>query len=299
MRVATVVNFPAGTAPVAEVVVETRSALADGADEIDLVVPWRALGRRAAGGGDGDGRAAIREVCGPATLKTILETGELADPGLIRAAAEAALAGGADFLKTSTGKVRVNATPEAARILLEAIRASGRDAGLKPAGGVRTTADAGVYLGLCDADHGAGLGDARALPHRRLGGADGAPRDARRRRRRRGRAGAATDAAAGGHRPEARRRHAAGRGDPRLRRGADGGDDRRGAGRGLRDGGALPRHGPGRAGRADRGDARLRHGARLGPAGAGRRQALDRRHRRHGEPDARAGARRLRRLSCR
>jgi deoxyribose-phosphate aldolase len=94
--------------------------------------------------------AAIREICGGATLKTILETGELADPGFVRAAADAALAGGADFLKTSTGKVRVNATPEAARILLDAIRASGRPAGLKAAGGVRTTADAGVYLGLCD-----------------------------------------------------------------------------------------------------------------------------------------------------
>lgn len=149
VRIATVVNFPAGTAPVAEVVVEARSALADGADEIDLVVPYRALA---------DGRpeavtemtAAIREVCGGATLKTILETGELGDPGLIRAAADAALAGGTDFLKTSTGKVKVNATPEAARILLDAIRAGGRDVGLKPAGGVRTTADARVYLGLCD-----------------------------------------------------------------------------------------------------------------------------------------------------
>lgn len=149
VRVATVVNFPAGTEGVAEVVVETRSALADGADDIDLVVPWRALA-----GGRAEAVtemvAAIREVCGGATLKTILETGELGDPGLIRAAAEAALAGGADFLKTSTGKVKVNATPEAARILLEAIRASGRDVGLKPAGGVKTTADAGVYLGLCD-----------------------------------------------------------------------------------------------------------------------------------------------------
>ncbi len=165
VRVATVVNFPAGTAPVAEVAAEARGALGDGADEIDLVVPWRALA---------DGRpeavtemvAAIREVCGGATLKAILETGELADPGPIRAAAEAALAGGADFLKTSTGKVKVNATPAAARILLEAIRASGRDVGLKPAGGVRTTADAGVYLGLCDAVMGPGWA---APAHFRIG----------------------------------------------------------------------------------------------------------------------------------
>jgi deoxyribose-phosphate aldolase len=149
VRIATVVNFPAGTAPVAAVAAETRAALADGADEIDLVVPYRALaeGRPAA---VTDMVAAIREICGGATLKAILETGELADPGFVRAAADAALAGGADFLKTSTGKVRVNATPEAARILLDAIRASGHPAGLKAAGGVRTTADAGVYLGLCD-----------------------------------------------------------------------------------------------------------------------------------------------------
>lgn len=149
VQVATVVNFPAGTAPVAEVEAETRAALADGADEIDLVVPYRALvdGHPAA---VREMVAAIKGVCGPTTLKAILETGELTDPDLIRAAAEAALDGGADFLKTSTGKVKVNATPESARLLLEAIRASGRDAGLKPAGGVRTTADAGAYLGLCD-----------------------------------------------------------------------------------------------------------------------------------------------------
>ena len=155
VRVATVVNFPAGEGTIAAVEAETRAALADGADEIELVVPWRAL---AAGRPETVTAmvAAIREVCGPATLKTILETGELGEPGLIRAAAEAALAGGTDFLKTSTGKVKVNATPDAARILLEAIRASGRDVGLKPAGGVRSTADAGVYLGLCDTVMGPG-----------------------------------------------------------------------------------------------------------------------------------------------
>ena len=156
VRVATVVNFPAGTAPVAAVEAETAAALADGADEIDLVVPWPAV---AAGRPEAvtEMVAAIRAVSAGATLKTILETGELADPALIRVAAEAALAGGTDFLKTSTGKVKVNATPAAALILLEAIRASGRDdVGLKPAGGVRTTVDAGVYLGLCDAIMGPG-----------------------------------------------------------------------------------------------------------------------------------------------
>lgn len=155
IRVATVVNFPAGTAPLSATLGEVERALGDGADEIDLVVPWRRL---VAGHAPAvtDEVAAVKEICGRARLKTILETGELADPALIRAAADAALAGGADFLKTSTGKVPVNATPEAAAILLDAILASGRDVGLKPAGGVKTTADAAVYLDLCDSRMGQG-----------------------------------------------------------------------------------------------------------------------------------------------
>jgi deoxyribose-phosphate aldolase len=118
------------------------------------VVPYRAL--MAGDPGAVTTMVAAIAALRPGRLKAILETGELADPALIRAAADAALAGGADFLKTSTGKVRVNATPEAAEILLDAILASGRDVGLKPAGGVRTTADAGAYLALCDGRMGAG-----------------------------------------------------------------------------------------------------------------------------------------------
>jgi deoxyribose-phosphate aldolase len=164
IRVATVVNFPAGTAPVDAVRAETEAALADGADEIDLVVPYRALiaGDPAAVTAMVAAIAALR----PGTLKTILETGEIGDPGLIRVAADAALDGGAGFLKTSTGKVPVNATLASAAILLDAIRASGRDVGLKPAGGVRTTADAGAYLALCDA----AMGEGWATPaHFRIG----------------------------------------------------------------------------------------------------------------------------------
>lgn len=149
IKVATVVNFPSGDAPVAEVLAETGRAIDDGADEIDVVVPWRKFAA-------GDDRAipemvrAVRDACGPARLKAILETGELADPVLIGRAAEMALAGGADFLKTSTGKVAVNATPEAAEILLETIRRRQSDAGFKAAGGVRTTEDAALFLGLAD-----------------------------------------------------------------------------------------------------------------------------------------------------
>lgn len=150
VRVATVVNFPSGAEPIATVIAATSKALAEGAEEIDLVVPWRAL---AAGERDAvrDRVRAVKAVCGSAPLKAILETGSLAQPGLIRAAAEEALDGGADFLKTSTGKVAVNATPEAAEILLGTIRNRRAPAGFKASGGVRTTAEAAVYLGICDA----------------------------------------------------------------------------------------------------------------------------------------------------
>lgn len=168
IRIATVVNFPTGEEPPKYPRADARHALADGADEVDLVVPWRRL---AAGHPQAvtDSVRDIKAVCGPATLKAILETGELADPALIRRAADAALAGGADFLKTSTGKAAVNATPEAAEILLRAILDSGREVGLKPAGGVRTTADAATYLALCDRL----MGEGWATPARFRIGASG------------------------------------------------------------------------------------------------------------------------------
>jgi deoxyribose-phosphate aldolase len=155
IRIATVVNFPSGDAPAATGADEARAALADGADEIDMVVPWRAL---KAGDADAVTRAVevVKAACGPATLKAILETGELAEPALIGLAAEYALEGGADFLKTSTGKVPVNATPAAAEILLGAIMRHGGTAGFKAAGGVRTVAEAGVYLDLADGIMGTG-----------------------------------------------------------------------------------------------------------------------------------------------
>jgi deoxyribose-phosphate aldolase len=150
VRIATVVNFPSGDLPVDEVVAETTRTVADGADEIDLVIPWKAF----AAGDEQAVREMIRAVRAaapaPVTLKTILETGELKDPALIARASDIALEEQADFIKTSTGKVAVNATLEAARIMLEAIRRSGRKAGFKPAGGIRTVEDARSYFALCD-----------------------------------------------------------------------------------------------------------------------------------------------------
>jgi deoxyribose-phosphate aldolase len=155
VRVATVVNFPDGSADTARAERETRRAVAAGAGEVDLVFPWRAL--KAGDAAVGGRMVAACKAVLPAgcTLKVILETGELRDAALIRRAGEIALAHGADFLKTSTGKVAVNATPEAARILLEVIRDAGGQCGLKVAGGVRRVADAAAYFEIVDATMGA------------------------------------------------------------------------------------------------------------------------------------------------
>jgi deoxyribose-phosphate aldolase len=149
VRIATVVNFPSGSMEVADVAAETREAIADGADEIDLVIPYRKFL-------EGNEQAvtemvtAVRAECGPVMLKVILETGELKDAALIRRASELAIDAGADFIKTSTGKVAVNATLEAADIMIRAIRQSGRNIGFKPAGGIGSVADAALYLSLAE-----------------------------------------------------------------------------------------------------------------------------------------------------
>lgn len=149
VRIATVVNFPSGDLAVSEVVAETKKAVEDGADEIDLVIPYKALIA-------GDEAAvttmveAVRAACPQSTLKVILETGELKDKALVSRASELAIAAGADFIKTSTGKVQVNATLEASDIMLRAIRESKAKVGFKPAGGISTVADADLYLRLAE-----------------------------------------------------------------------------------------------------------------------------------------------------
>jgi deoxyribose-phosphate aldolase len=155
IRIATVVNFPYGGENVRMAVEETKAAIADGADEIDVVLPYRAF---AEGRADAAARMidAVRNASGDALLKVILETGMLREPQLIRRAGDLAIGEGADFLKTSTGKVEVNATPDAAMAMLAAIRVSGRRVGLKPSGGIRTLADARTYVELADAAMGEG-----------------------------------------------------------------------------------------------------------------------------------------------
>lgn len=145
VRVAAVANFPAGGSSTAEVLRDVQHIVAAGAQEVDVVLPYRDTANA-----PGLLRA-VRHACAGLTLKVILETGELASEAAIAQACHIALAAGADFLKTSTGKVPLNATPEAARMLLAAIAADARArhrVGFKPAGGIRTLADAATYMAL-------------------------------------------------------------------------------------------------------------------------------------------------------
>jgi deoxyribose-phosphate aldolase len=141
--------FPSGQAPLDVKLADTRAAVAAGADEIDMVIS-----RGAFLAGD-YGRVfeeivAVKEACGSAHLKVILETGELATYDNVRRASWLAMLAGADFIKTSTGKVAVNATLPITLVMLEAVRdfraSHGRQIGVKPAGGIKTTKDAIKYL---------------------------------------------------------------------------------------------------------------------------------------------------------
>ncbi|MCG3729212.1 deoxyribose-phosphate aldolase [Vibrio cincinnatiensis] len=152
IRIATVTNFPHGNDDIEIAVAETKAAVAYGADEVDVVFPYRALiaGNEKVGF---DLVKACKEACGEkALLKVIIETGELKEEALIKKASQISIEAGADFIKTSTGKVPVNATPEYARMMLEVIRDMGvaDKVGFKPAGGVRTAEDAELYLAMAD-----------------------------------------------------------------------------------------------------------------------------------------------------
>lgn len=151
IKIATVTNFPHGNDDIAIALAETKVAVAYGADEVDVVFPYRALIK-------GDIHlgfelvAACKQACPKGVLlKVIIESGELKTAALIKLASEISIRAGADFIKTSTGKVNVNATPEAAKLMLEVIKATNNsdlDTGFKAAGGVRDVDDAQIYLNL-------------------------------------------------------------------------------------------------------------------------------------------------------
>ena len=146
-KVATVINFPAGLADLNLLEKEINTALKLGADELDVVLPYRTLL-------NGDVEfctrylAKARELCGKKTLKIIIESGELKTVANIKLASTLCIEARADFIKTSTGKTNVSATPEAANIILEAIKQSKKNIGFKASGGIKTLEDAKKYLTL-------------------------------------------------------------------------------------------------------------------------------------------------------
>ncbi len=142
-------GFPSGQYPRDTKLADTRFAVEEGADEIDMVI---SRGHFLAGDYEFvfDEIAAIKEACGKAHLKVILETGELGTLDTVRKASDLAMHAGADFIKTSTGKVQPAATPQVTLVMLEAIRdfyyATGKKIGMKPAGGISTAKTALQYL---------------------------------------------------------------------------------------------------------------------------------------------------------
>ncbi len=142
-------GFPSGQYPLDVRLDDTRRAVEAGADEIDMVIS-RGLFLAGERGKVFDEIAATKEACGEAHLKVILETGELETYDLVRQASDLAINAGADFIKTSTGKVQPAATMGVTLIMLEAVRdhylKTGKHIGVKPAGGIRTAKQALHYL---------------------------------------------------------------------------------------------------------------------------------------------------------
>jgi deoxyribose-phosphate aldolase len=149
VAVAAVANFPDGALDAGLALADTRAIVAARGDEVDLVLPWRAM---LAGQADAAAQlvAQVRSACRGQRLKLIIESGELPGADAIRQACRIGLDAGVDFLKTSTGKSAHGASLDAARLILEAIAAHPRATavGFKAAGGVRTVADATGYLAL-------------------------------------------------------------------------------------------------------------------------------------------------------
>jgi len=143
--------FPSGQAPLAVKLEDTGAAVEAGADEIDMVINRGAFlaGRYLE---VYEEIVAVKEACGSAHLKVILETGELSTYDNVRRASWLGMLAGGDFIKTSTGKVQPAATLPVTLVMLEAVRdfrdRTGRQVGVKPAGGIRTSKDAIRYLVL-------------------------------------------------------------------------------------------------------------------------------------------------------
>jgi deoxyribose-phosphate aldolase len=156
VKVATVIDFPDGNSDPLEVMRMVEEAIREGAEEVDLVFPYRRFLSDTPPPASKNIRA-VRDAGGyDIRCKVILESGAYPDFERLAAAAEVAIQGGADFLKTSTGKIATGATAEAAAVILSCIEASGLPVGFKASGGIREPAAAALYLTLAESMLGAG-----------------------------------------------------------------------------------------------------------------------------------------------
>ena len=153
-KVATVINFPAGLPDITLMEKEISTAIKLGADELDVVLPYRSLM-------SGDVEfcknylSAARKACNGKVLKIIIESGELKKIDLIKQATLLCIEAKVDFVKTSTGKTETSATPEAANAILETLAQNNRNIGFKASGGIKTFEDAKKYLTLAQSIMGA------------------------------------------------------------------------------------------------------------------------------------------------
>lgn len=156
IKVAAVANFPDGALDLQCALADIAEIAQAGGDEVDVVLPWRALLADEAND-VAEFLSEVRFASRPLTLKVIIESGELGSAERIAQATRLALAAGADFVKTSTGKTKVGATPAAAATMLKEIKLSGLSAaGFKASGGVRSVVDAAGYVAQAEAALGAG-----------------------------------------------------------------------------------------------------------------------------------------------
>lgn len=141
-------SFPSSQARIEVKIAETALAVQDGATEIDIVMP---VGKFLSGDYESvcDDISELKQACGDAPMKVILETGDLKTASNIKKASILSMYAGADYIKTSTGKEKISATPEAAYVMCQAIKEyyeeTGIQIGFKPAGGLNTVSDALIY----------------------------------------------------------------------------------------------------------------------------------------------------------
>ncbi len=149
ISISTVINFPKGSSDLYATLKELEFSINNGADEIDLVMPYSEIINSNHLFVE-NFVSSVKKNSTNKTLKVIIESGVLEKENLIRTASKISINAGANFIKTSTGKVPINATLEATKFMIEEIKNSGNDCGFKAAGGIKTTEESKKYLEIAN-----------------------------------------------------------------------------------------------------------------------------------------------------